>query len=101
PYITYTGHFYNFCAIMIAEEFYQSLPTDIQEIIMTSAADCVEYQRQLSRDFNEEATVKLKELGVEFIDSLSREELVEAVAPIYEEFASVLPADIIERMRQE
>lgn len=101
PYITYTGHFYNFCAIMIAEEYYQSLPKDIQEIIMSSAADCVEYQRKMSRDFNEEATVKLKELGVEFIDSIKREDLVNAVSSIYDEFANVLPAAMIERMRKE
>lgn len=101
PYITYTGHFYNFCAIMIAEEYFQSLPKDIQEIVLTSAAECVTYQRDLSRQFNEEATGKLKKLGVEFIDSINRQDLVDAVSPIYEEFASVLPAATIERMRKE
>lgn len=100
PYITYTGHFYNFCAIMIAENYYQSLPKDIQDIIMSSAKDCVEFQRQLSRDFNEEATIKLKGLGVEFIDSIKREDLVEAVSSIYTEFANVLPPATVERIRK-
>ena len=100
PYITYTGHFYNFCAIMIAENYYQSLPKDIQDIIMSSAKDCVEFQRKLSRDFNEEATVKLKGLDVEFIDSIKHEDLVEAVSSIYTEFANVLPPAKIERIRK-
>ncbi len=86
---------------MIAEEYYQNLPKDIQEVIMTSAADCVEFQRKLSRDFNEEATIKLKELGVEFIDSIKREDLIKAVASIYTDFANVLPADMIERINKE
>lgn len=101
PYITYTGHFYNFCAIMIAEDYFQSLPKDIQEIVLQSAADCVEYQRKLSRDFNEEATGKLKGLGVEFIDSIKREDLINAVSSIYDEFSGVLPPAMIERMRKE
>ncbi len=44
PYITYTNHFYNFCAIIIGEDFYQSLPADLQEIVMKSAKECVDFQ---------------------------------------------------------
>ena len=99
PYITYSNHFYNFCAIIIAEDFYQSLPEDLQKIVLAAGTECVDFQREMSRRFNEEAIGKLKELNVEFIDTLKREELIAAVAPIYEEFAGVLPADMIERIR--
>ncbi len=96
-YIISTGHFYGFCPIMIAENVYQSLTPEQQEIVMTAAANSVEFQRELCATQNEEARGKLEELGVEFIE-LDREELRQAVQPVYDNNAELLDEEIIEKI---
>lgn len=96
-YIISTGHFYGFCPIMIAENVYQSLSPEQQEIVMTAAANSVEFQRELCATQNEEAYGKLQELGVEFIE-LDREELRQAVQSVYDNNPELLDGEIIDKI---
>lgn len=96
-YIINTEHFFGFCPIMISEQVYQSLTPEQQEIIMTAAANSVDYQRELCATQNEEAYAKLQEQGVEFID-LDRDALRAAVQSVYDNNQDLLKPEIIEKI---
>lgn len=100
PYITLTGHFYDRCIIMIGEDYYQSLPADIKQLVMDTAKDATAYQHELAHRLEAEMRVRLeKEFGVEFIENIDRAKLAEMVMPLYDEYPDMLPPDLVKRIR--
>jgi C4-dicarboxylate-binding protein DctP len=63
-YFSFTAITYNPITLLINEEFYQSLPEDIQEALDVSAAESLHYQRTVAREMETEAMEQMKASGV-------------------------------------
>lgn len=93
-YMTRTGHINSQSMIVINEEFYQSLPEDIQVLMDDVMAEVVEYERQAILQANEDAYEVLESNGVEIID-IDKSPLRQAVEPVWNELAGSSEAQAI------
>jgi tripartite ATP-independent transporter DctP family solute receptor len=64
-YLSLTGHVYSPTLIMINEDFFQSMPTDLQEIVVTAAKNAAAWSRQELEKLETDLLVKLKAQGME------------------------------------
>jgi len=64
-YLSLTGHIYSPTLIMINDDFFQSMPTDLQEIMVTAAKNAAAWNRQELEKMEADLLVKLKEKGLE------------------------------------
>jgi tripartite ATP-independent transporter DctP family solute receptor len=100
-YCTLSGHVYAPTAVLINNDFYNSLPEDLQKIIMEAAVAYRDYQRELAGQQDTEFIAKLKEAGMQ-VNELTPEQkkaFVEATKVVYEQFESKIGKDLIEMAR--
>lgn len=67
-YITLTAHVYDTSAIMINNDLFESLPEDIQDILVKSAEEVADYCNKLMEGEEGERRKFLEEAGLEFIE---------------------------------
>ncbi|SDJ10406.1 DctP family TRAP transporter solute-binding subunit [Salimicrobium halophilum] len=100
-YMTMTGHVYAPTALLMNNEFYEGLPSDLQDLVVEASEEYRTEQRELAGEQDSEFVDKLKEEGLEINEP--SEELMnsfrEAVQPVYEEFESEIGADLIEEVQ--
>ncbi|QSQ08290.1 Solute-binding protein [Koleobacter methoxysyntrophicus] len=100
-YCTLSGHVYAPTAVLINNDFYNSLPEDLQKIIREAAVAYRDYQRELAGQQDTEFIAKLKEAGMQ-VNELTPEQkkaFVEATKVVYEQFESKIGKDLIEMAR--
>lgn len=93
-YVTLTEHFYNVCPVLISNSAIEKIPEDLRDTFFKACADGAEAGRQMCMEANEDAVSQLKDAGLEIIE-IDREQLKEATAGLYTEFADRLPEDMI------
>jgi len=87
-YITYSDHGYMGYPLLISETFFQELPTDLQEIVVSVADETSEWQWDISEESELEYMQTLEESSIE-IHTLSdeeREAFRDAGLSIYDQF---------------
>ncbi len=67
-YFSEAGLYYASATLLINEELYESLPEDIQEIIVNLGKEYAEIQREISQDLEVEQKQNLIDNGVEIIE---------------------------------
>src|SRR5699024_12120080 len=67
-YMSLTSHVYMPVALLMNNDFYESLEPDLQEIVMDAAEDYREDQRILSQEQNEEYMQEKVEAGIQVND---------------------------------
>jgi len=72
-YMTITEHVWTSCPMCIAADFFNSLPSDYQELIKEAAAATISYQRELITQQNADLASKIEEAGVK-VTTLTDEE---------------------------
>lgn len=98
-YLTLSGHFYAPTALLINNDFYNSLPEDLQELVMEAALEYKTEQRKLAEQQDAEWVKELEEFGVQ-INELTDEqkaEFREAAQEVYDKYASEIGEDVIEK----
>lgn len=98
-YLTLSGHFYAPTALLLNNDFYNSLPEDLQEIVDQAAIDFRTEQRKLAEQQDAEWVKELEEFGVQ-INELTDEqkaEFREAAQEVYDKYASEIGEDVIEK----
>lgn len=101
-YYTLDGHVYASTAVLINNDFYNSLPEDLQKVVKEGAEKFRDEQRKLSSKQDEEMLEKLKEEGMK-INTLTPEQkqkFIEATLPVYDEFKDELGEDLVELAKQ-
>ena len=88
-HFTRTGHQITAQYLIVNEEFFQSLPTDLQEILVDVSAEVVaggaeERTAQLAEEF----AGALRDAGGQVVDDLDKEPFREATASVREELAA-------------
>lgn len=94
-YLSITEHFYAPSPLLISQEFYNGLDSEIQNAIMEAAKEARSYERQLIDDMNAELMVELKNKGME-INTPDKAPFMDAVKPVYEKFEKDIPAELVQ-----
>lgn len=101
-YYSLTGHVYAAACLLINEDFFASLPEDLQKIVEEGALNFKDEQRRLLNEQDAELLAKLEEEGME-INELTpeqKEKFIEATKSVYDEFKDVIGEDLIELARK-
>lgn len=94
-----TGHILATLQLLVSEQTYQGLPSDVQTIVDEAAVEAWHAQREAAQAGNEQAEADLEELGVTFTDP-PLEPFKEAVRPFWDEWATETgSADIVEAIQ--
>lgn len=97
-YYSLTGHVYAATVVLINNDFFNSLPQDLQNIIIEGAEKYKDEQRKLSDQQDKEMLDGLSKAGMQ-INELTPEQkqaFIEATLPVYDQFKDELGADLIE-----
>jgi len=89
PYFTFSNHFYSVNAIIINEDFYQSLTPDQQNILKAAAELSASYGRYLHTEQEKKDRIKMEEGGVTIIEMepKEREKFKQAAFSVWEKYA--------------
>lgn len=98
-YLTLSGHFYAPTALLINNDFYNSLPEDLQELVMEAALEYKTEQRKLAEQQDKEWVEELKEFGMQVneLTDEQKEEFRTAAESVYDQYASEISEDVIEK----
>ena len=96
-YLSLTGHLYTSGVVTINKQLYDSLPEDLQKVLMDAADVAREYQYELCDKQNAEALEYLKtKMEVNEITPENRQLFVEKTAPVYDQVASEIGQDLVD-----
>lgn len=90
-YLTLSAHGYMAYPLIISEQFYQTLPADLQKAVDEVAAEVTDWQWEQSAK-DEEAYIKtIKESGIEIteLSDSDKEAFIQATSGVYEDFKEV------------
>lgn len=99
-YTTNTGHVYSPFVLMIAQEYWDNLPSDLQDVVMDAAIKSRDHNRELNRELNAEYLEELKD--VMNVTELSAEEKMafqEATSAVYDQYAEEIGEDLVNDVR--
>ena len=96
-YLSLTGHFYSPSPILMSEKSYNSLPTDIQKIMLDTALECATFERNLLRDDEAKQLAELKAKGMQ-VTTPDKKPFQEAAASVYKEYESQFGKEMIDRI---
>ena len=86
-YITLTAHYYDSSTIMINNDLFESLPEDIQDILVELAVESADYSNKLMEGEKSERRKFLEEAGLIIIEDFDRESFKASVRALHEDFA--------------
>jgi len=89
-YLSLTGHVYSPTLIMINDDFYQSMPEDLQEIVQTAAKNAAEWNRVELEKMEADLLNKLKEQGME-INEVDQEPFRKMMSSAWDELLEKAP----------
>lgn len=98
-YLTLTGHVYAATSLLMNDDFYNSLPEDLQELLTEASEEFREQQRELAQEQDTEFMEQLEEAGMQINDLTDeqREAFREAAAPVYEKYQGQIGEELIDR----
>jgi len=86
-YVLDLAHQYEASIILIGENFWQTLSADDQAILQEAMDEAAEYYKEISRDALGGYRSALEEKGMTFVTPDNAQEWIDAVTPMYAEFA--------------
>lgn len=101
-HVSNTHHIYSPWVFLMSKSFYDGLTEEQQKIVKDAAVEAGNYERELNREANDEYLQKLQEEGMEYteITDEARQEMVDAVAPVVEEYKSKIGEETVEKVYQ-
>lgn len=89
--LSMTSHFIAWINFIMSEQYFQSLPTDIQEVLVEEGFRAGEYMTQLTLEMQDEFLDRFKEAGIEIVDDVDIAAFQEATSSVYEAFDEWTP----------
>lgn len=101
-YMSLTSHQYSCLIFLMSAEKFNELPEELQDVVMTASANMeVEYydlvdeaEDNIRKEMEDNNLIEINEISEE-----ERQKFVEAVQPVYDEFAEIVGEDLIELAR--
>jgi tripartite ATP-independent transporter DctP family solute receptor len=98
-YVSNTGHFYDFIAIIANRKQFDALKPEYQKAIRESIAAAVAYQRKLAVETDREAFDDIrKKMQYDEIPPQVREQMRKATAPVIDQVKKRAGADLVDRV---
>lgn len=93
-----SGHNYSMHLLMMNKAYFDSLPEDIQKIIVESGHEALVWQRSVTNDMEEQAKQKLIDNGMKIheMTPAEKEEFKTLTRPVWDKFKSQIPNDLID-----
>lgn len=90
-YLTLSGHGYMGYVLMISEDFYQSLPADLQQAVEEAANEVSKWQWEQAEADEVEYMKVLEESGIEITELTeeNRQAFIEKTESVYDEFKKI------------
>jgi C4-dicarboxylate-binding protein DctP len=103
-HITESNHGYIGYVLLINNEFYQSLPEDLRQAVLTAADEATRYNREVAFKVDEESKKKIQNAGTtEFIEltEAQRGAFRDPVVPeLWDQYADVIGPELIEELKK-
>ena len=98
-YLTLTGHVYAAAILLANNDFFNSLPDDLQTLVMEAAEEFRDKQRELAQEQDVEFMEQLEAEGMQINDLTTeqRDEFRQAAQPVYEKYEEQIGKDLIDR----
>ena len=104
-YITVADYGYIGYVNVINNEFFESLPDDLQQAVTEAADEAAAYNREIAFEEQEEARKAIEEAGTtEFIELTpeERQAFKEVVVPeVWDQYAEVIGTDLIQELKEQ
>lgn len=102
-YITLSNHGYIGYPVVINNDFFNSLPDDLQEAVLEAIDEAAVYNREIAAQTNQQALEEIREAGTTTIIELSDEErqaFREPVVPeVWDMYADVVGEDLVDYLK--
>ena len=100
-YTTNTGHVYSPFVLMIAQDFWDDLPSDLQDVVMDAAIESRDHNRELNRRLNAEYLEELKDvMDVTILSNEEKMAFQEATSAVYDQYAEEIGVDLVNAVRE-
>ncbi|WP_077212240.1 DctP family TRAP transporter solute-binding subunit [Bacillus dakarensis] len=102
-HLSLTGHLYSPWPVLINQNFYDSLPEDLQKVVMDAAVETRDYNRQLSQEDEAASLDLLTGEGMEYTELTDEQKkgFQEAMSTVYEDVKAEVGADIFDRLMED
>jgi len=99
-YLTIMDHSFTAEALVMNKDFYDSLPEDLQEAVDKGGEAFTEYEREVSKEYDEKAIEFLsEELETNELSDEVKEEIIEKLEPVYDKYEEKLGSDLMDLIR--
>ncbi|WP_026699596.1 DctP family TRAP transporter solute-binding subunit [Salibacterium aidingense] len=99
-YLTISNHAYTATVAFMNDDFYTSMPEELQTAVSDAAKEALNYQRDLARQQDEEGLEVVEEnMEINELSEEQRQEFIDAAEPVYESVADDLGEDLVEEAR--
>ncbi|TMW72259.1 TRAP transporter substrate-binding protein [Alteribacter natronophilus] len=95
-HLSLTGHVYNPSILIVSEQVYESMPEDLQQILRETAEEGAIIEREIVQRMEDDFITELEEEGMEVVHDVDLEAFIDAVQPVYDEYADVFGQDLID-----
>ncbi len=103
-YIAESNHGANVSVATINQEFFESLPEDLQQVVTESAEDAAEFNREIALEDNQEGKENIEEAGTSELYELTPEQRQafkdEVVPELWDEFSDAIGEDAVEELKE-
>lgn len=96
-YLALTGHVYSPALLLMSSKAFTSLPPDIQQIMVDTAAECATFERNLLHDDETRQLEELKAKGMQ-VTTPNKELFRAAAASVYQEFEGQFGKEMIDQI---
>lgn len=97
-----SAHNYSMHLLMMNKARFDSLPADVQQILVEAGKEALAYQRAITNDLEKKAEEAFIAQGIT-ITKLSDEERAKMIAltrPVWDKYRDVIPADLIQMVQE-
>ena len=97
-YATDSQHNYSMHVLLINKKFFNKLPKETQDMIMEAGKEALAWQRQESVTLEQAAEKAFEDRGIAIyrLSADERKELIDMTRPVWDEFKSDIPQDLIQ-----
>lgn len=96
-YYSFIGQIYAPNAIVVSEAFWQTLPEDLQQVVLDGSLYAMENQRELNTQMEDELLQEMVDAGyleVNYVEGEALEAFKEATLPVWEQFKEEIDPEI-------
>lgn len=92
-----SAHNYSMHILLMNKKKFDSMPADIQEMIVKAGQDALDYQRGITAELEVKANEAFtaQKIAIHTLTDTERAEFVEATKPVWAEFASEIPEEVM------